>query len=352
MSQYDWLALALWILGAMFASGLLMFFGHGAWMVLYERRTADRLERGRRVLVDLTATGRIGPSDIAMLKGLPRRLQVRLFVELATYLSGAQRQHLAALAREVGLAEAGARLCRDRAWWKRLRGVRLLTVIGGGEAAVPPLLDDRHPAVRAEATEWAGEHPSPAVIERLVASLADPGRLGSYELRDSLLRIGTPVIPALAAYLERHGGRAAVPALEVAAGLPDSRLAPAARRLCADPLPEVRARAASLAGSLGGDEAVATLEGMLDDPDAEVRAAAASSLGRLGHWPAATRIAGLLGDPAWVVRSQSALALRRLGSPGLLFLRRGLGDADRFAADISRQVLDMPETTADRDQWR
>jgi hypothetical protein len=44
-----------------------------------------------------------------------------------------------------------------------------------------------------------------------------------------------------------------------------------------------------------------------------------------------------------VVRSQSALALRRLGAPGELMLRRALDDADRFAADIARQVLDAPE---------
>jgi HEAT repeat protein len=83
-----------------------------------------------------------------------------------------------------------------------------------------------------------------------------------------------------------------------------------------------------------------------------VRAAAAASLGRLGHWPAATELARMLRDPAWIVRSQSALAMRRLGSPGHLLLRRALDDRDRFASDIARQVLDMPETTAERDQWR
>jgi hypothetical protein len=44
--------------------------------------------------------------------------------------------------------------------------------------------------------------------------------------------------------------------------------------------------------------------------------------------------------------------MRRLGSPGLLMLRRALDDPDRFAADIARQVLDMPDTTAERDQLR
>lgn len=352
MTRYDGVRLAGAALGIVFLSGLVVFFAHGAWMVWYERRNADRLERGRRRLVELAATGRIGRGVPAEVAGLPRRLQVRLFVELAAHLAGAQWRYLGALAREVGLVEAAEADTRSRRWWRRLRGVRLLTVIGGGEGAVPRLLDDPHPAVRAEAVEWAGEHPGEQVVARLVAQLADPGRLGSYELRDALLRIGSPVVPHLARFLQTHGGREAEAALEVAAGLPDSRLTAAALRLCRDPLPAVRERAASLAGALGGDEAVAVLQELLDDPDASVRAAAAASLGRLGHWPAAPRIASLLRDPAWVVRSQSALALRRLGSPGLLFLRRALTDADRFAADISRQVLDIPDTTAERDQWR
>ena len=52
-------------------------------------------------------------------------------------------------------------------------------------------------------------------------------------------------------------------------------LAAAARLLCRDPLPAVRARAATLAGAIGGEELVETLMELLDDPDAAVRASAA-----------------------------------------------------------------------------
>jgi HEAT repeat protein len=230
--------------------------------------------------------------------------------------------------------------------------VRLLTALGGGEEVVPRLFRDPHPAVRAEAAEWAGQHPTPRVIKRLILLLERPEAVGSWVLRDSLLRIGSPVIPLLAEFLESHSGAQAEPALEVAAGLADPRFAAAAERLCGDAEPTVRARAAVLAGAIGGDALVKQLEALLGDSEPSVRAAAAAALGRLGHWPAATRLAGMLRDPAWVVRSQSALAMRRLGSPGQLLLRRALDDRDRFAADIARQVLDMPETTAERDQSR
>jgi len=346
------LHLALLVIGIGAAAALFVIFGHAARAAWRERRSRPVLERGRIALAAVGVNPRVDRSDIGLLRALPRRLQVRLFVELMPSMAGTQRQRMAALAHEIGLAGAAEGMCYSRKWWRRLRGVRLLTAVGGGEGVVPDLLFDRHPAVRAEAAEWAGQHPRPEIVERLIKLLETPEAVGSWVLRDSLLRIGIPCIPALAAYLETHSGAQAEPALEVAAGLADPRFSAAAVRLCGDPEPSVRARAAALAGAIGGDALVRRLETLLVDLDEAVRAAAAASLGRLGHWPAATELARMLRDPAWIVRSQSALAMRRLGSPGHLLLRRALDDPDRFAADIARQVLDMPETTAERDQWR
>jgi len=352
MDSIRLLDVALVVIGVCMVAALLVIFGHAARMAWRERRSGPALERGRIALASVGVSPRVDRADVALLKGLPRRLQVRLFVELVPSMAGSQRGRLTALAHDIGLIAAGEAMCGNRKWWKRLSGVRLLTALGGGERVVPALLRDRNPAVRAEAAEWAGQHPQPEIVTRLVALLETPEAVGSWVLRDSLLRIGPPCIPQLAAYLETHSGAQAEHALEVAAGLADPRFAAAAERLCGDPHPRVRARAAALAGAIGGASLVRRLEGMLKDPEAAVRAAAASSLGRLGHWPAATELARMLRDPAWQVRSQSALAMRRLGSPGHLLLRRALDDRDRFAADIARQVLDMPETTAERDQSR
>ena len=352
MSAYELLEWLLLLEAILLLGALSVVFGHGAWMTGFEAWAAPRLERGRAALAALAVRPRVDRADLEHLRTLPRRLQVRLFTELVPVVGGAQRRQLTVLAGEVGMVEAAERLSADRRWWKRLRGVRLLTALGGGERVVPPLFHDPHPAVRAEAVEWAGDHPDPAIIALLVPLLATPGAVGSWVLRDTLLRIGRPAVPPLASYLEHRSGRETEAALDVAAGLPDPAFAPAAVRLMDDADPAVRARAAALAGALGGDELVAALQRRLGDDIPEVCAAAAAALGRLGHWPAAPAISRLLRDPAWVVRSQAALALRRLGSPGVLLLRRMLDDADRFAADIARQVLDMPETTAERDQWR
>lgn len=333
------------------ALSLLMLFGH-AWMAQRrERRWAVPVEKGRRALLEVVRTGRLSRPDEATLRGLPVRQQIRLFTELVPSITGQSRDHLAQLAREIGLIPIAERMAAGRDWRDRLHGVRLLSAVGGGDRIVPPLLEDPHPAVRAEAVEWAGMHPTPELIERLVKLLPRTDRYGTFVVRDSLLRVGADAITPLARYLERHNGRHAEPALDVAAGMPDVRFAAAALRLCADPLPHVRARAAALAGAVGSEEAVDQLQALVNDEDAAVRAAAAAALGRLGHWPSASVIAPLLRDRAWIVRSQSALALRSLGSPGILYLRKGLGDADPFAADISRQVLDLPESSAKRERW-
>ncbi|HSU17340.1 HEAT repeat domain-containing protein [Longimicrobium sp.] len=352
MSSIRLLDLALVVIGVAWIASLVTIFGHGVAMALHERRSAPLMERGRMALAGVAVQPRVDRADEAFLRALPLRLQIRLFTELAPSIGGAQRRHLSALAREVGLVEGAERLCKSRKWWKRLRGIRLLTALGGGEDVVPPLFRDPHPAVRAEAAEWAGQNPTPGVIRRLILLLEYPEAVGSWVLRDSLIRIGPPAIDPLAAYLETHGGEQAEAALEVATGLADPRFAAAAERLCGDADPVCRARAVALAGAIGGDALVRRAVGLLDDAEPSVRAAAAAALGRLGHWPAAARLARMLRDPAWVVRSQSALAMRRLGSPGQLLLRRALDDRDRFAADIARQVLDMPETTTERDQWR
>jgi HEAT repeat protein len=104
----------------------------------------------------------------------------------------------------------------------------------------------------------------------------------------------------------------------------------------------VRALAIDVVGRTGGADAVERLTALLADPAPAPRAAAARALGHLGHWPAAGRLRELLRDPAWDVRRAAGVALHALGAPGALLLRRALLDEDRFAADMARQILQVP----------
>jgi HEAT repeat protein len=219
----------------------------------------------------------------------------------------------------------------------------LLTIFDTGTEAMLPLFGDRNAAVRAQAAEWAANHPTRDVINRLLGLLSDDARFPRFTVQDSLLRLGRAVIEPLIAYLDGRKGREVEAALTVAMGLAAPRFLDTALVRCRDGSPAVRRLAAGLVGAIGGHEGAEVLLEMLGDPVPQVRAAAAQSLGKLGYWPAAAHIAPLLRDPSWVVRLEAGQALRTLGAPGILFLRRFLADDDKFAADMARQVLDVLE---------
>jgi|GEM_PF-621060 len=322
---------------------LLLFFGHGVWLAWYRRRSYPLLVLARQALVTALEAEEIPNAERNQVAALSVRLQIRMFVSIAPSLGGVQRQRLAALAREMNLTTRATARCRSRFWWRRLQGARLFTLLGGGHSVMPPLFRDRHPAVRAQVAEWAIDYPSAVNIDSLLSLLSDPIGLCRFTAQDSLLRMGNVVIEPLVHYLAYHSGREVEAAVQVAEGLADPRFLAPALVLCRDESPRVRALAATLLGALGGSEGVEVLTSLLTDASPEVRAAAARTLGKVRHWPAAARLAGLLRDQTWIARQAAGLALRSLGAPGYLFLRRFCTDSDQFAADMAKQVLDLPE---------
>jgi HEAT repeat protein len=331
--------------------GLLGFvFGHWGREGLRDRYFAPRVLVARRALVSALEQGALSGEERRSLHRLPRRLQIEIFGDLAPNLGGEQRGRLTLLATDIGLIQNAERRCRSILWWRRLQGSRLLTLLGGGDAIMPRLFKDRSAEVRAQAAEWGADHPEPQVIDLLLDMLKDPRTLCRFTVQDSLLRVGGAVVDPIVTRLshERPSLYEAVGTLKVAAGLAEPRLLEPALRLCNDDRSEVRALAAGVAGRLGGTEATDQLLHLLGDPVAEVRAAGAKGLGRLGHWRSAGPLSKCLRDEAWMVRMEASLALRNLGNPGLLILRRFLGDDDRFAADMAKMVLGLPDTAVRR----
>jgi len=330
--------------GGVFLVGLALFLGHGAWSGAATRRDVSRTAQGQAAL-QLVLNEDGSDADHRRLAALPRRLRIHVLAGVAPSLAGAHRQRLTALAAELGLVAWAEARCRSHLWWRRLHGVRLCTLLGGGAASVPPLLGDRRPEVRAQAAQWVVEHHEDEFIDLLLRRLdADEGS-SRFAVQDSLIRIGKPLLNRLAVHLSVPSEQSMAPALEVAVALADPVLLPAALSMCHDDARRIRALAAELAGAIGGSAAVEMLVELLDDEAFEVRAAAARALGRAQHWPAAAALARLLGDHSWDVRMQAAVALRSLGSPGILFLRRARSAGDAFAADAARHMLDLPEGT-------
>jgi HEAT repeat protein len=324
------------------ASGLLV--GYAAWHRWASRRSTARLARARVTLSEILERAERYEEGVAELRALPTRLQIRLLFEFAHTLQRAQRLEEVAVA--LGLVAHAAAQCRSRWWWRRLQGARLLTAVGGGAAAVPALVRDASAVVRAQAAEWIGKHALPRLVDLVIELLDDPVGLVRFAAQDALLRGGGDVVLPLSRYLARAEGRGAEAALRVAIGLADSRFLDSGLALGRRESISTRALAAGLVGAIGGEEATGALLAWLSDPAAEVRAAAAAALGKMGHWPAAPLLAGLLRDVSWPVRREAGLALAAVGPPGTLFLRRALGDEDRFASDMARRVLDIVEVTA------
>ena len=305
-------------------------------------RVEDRRTRGRAAMARLLS-GLAGDDDPLLLAALPWSTRVALVLEFGPALAGRERSRLASVGDAIGVVGRAEALCRSPLWWRRLRGARLMTALDHDCHAMRALLRDPSPAVRAQALVWAAGREDQDVIEELVGHLVDPAHLCRFTVQDSLLRLGRPAASALARFLATPGSPGLEDGLAVARGLAQPELLAPVVVLAAHPSPEVRARAIAVLGVLGGEEAARMLGERLTDSSPLVRAAAARATGELGHWQASSELARLLGDTSWPVRRESALALRRLGGAGQLSLRRALRAENPFAADMARQVLDLPD---------
>lgn len=280
---------------------------------------------------------------LAQLQAFPVRRRASALLRVLEPLSGEAALKLAALARPAGVERIALGWCRSRRWHRRLRGVRVLVAIGAGEDVASRMLADPSPVVRAEATGLAAAFPSPERIATLLAMLEDDQARCRVAAKDALLRAGSPATGALASHLA-GGEQITADALEVAAGIATPDLVPSALAHSTDLDAEHRLWATRLLAASGAPEARDRLrELLLGDESATVRSAAAKGLAMLGDPSDASRLAGALTDPAWEVRRTSAVGLRQFGPAGRLYLRRALNSADRFAADIARQVLDEVE---------
>lgn len=309
------------------------------------RRREERVAVARRALARGFGGEALAGDDLLALARLPANLRIDLLAAARRSLSGEARDRLAALAQQTGLTAYARKRCASRRGWRRLQGVRMLTLTGAGSLEDAALMSDPDDEVRAAVATAAADQPRPDV-DRLIAMLDDVAPLCRFAAKSSLVRIGRPVVGPLARRLEASAVGRIDEAMEVAAGVAEARLLPAALALARHRSPRTRSLAASIAGAVGGAQAVEALDRLLQDSDSTVRAAAATGLGKLAHWPSAPQLAAALDDPAWAVRRSSALALRSLGPPGLVILRESLQNPDRFARDMAQQVLELPDTAA------
>ena len=328
------------------ALAVVLFFTHGIWLYVSENRLARLSKIARDSLAQLVTRGTVNVEQMSVLENLPPDVQVIAFLEISRNLTGTGKERLRFAAQQVGVIDRARKLCESRRWQRRLRGARILSQLDVPDPLVQKLLADPHPALRAQAAEWAAAQPSPTVISAMLALLADPATQARFAVQNALLRMGTVVAAPLGDFLDIQSGRAAEAGLRVAETMAGPRFAQTALRHSQTDDVGIRVAAAKLLGAIADAQAAERLVALLNDDEARVRAAAAHGLGRMQHWQAASQLAYGLRDRTWRVRRESGLALRAIGAAGTLFLRRALKGDDRFAADMAQQVLDLPEAAA------
>ena len=356
MTESDTLRIVIVLESAFLVLAVFLLVGHGVWLWASARRRARQTLRARETIIPILATARddggvdtdaaAHAAAVEVLRHLSPDVVADVFLEVSRDLSGAGNNVLRSLATDAGLLTRAARMCHSRWWTRRLHGARLISQLGGPDPVVQTLLRDGNPAVRTQAVEWAARRATPALIGDIVALLATPDQHSRFAVQDALLRIGSPAIEPLVRYLAEHTGAAARTGLELARSMPDSRFLPCAVDGLSSEFSDVRASAAGLLGLIGGSDGAVRLVDLLADEDADVRAEAARSLGRMRHWPASSRLALALEDTSWDVRYAAAVALRGMGAPGLLQLRRLRTSPDRFAAEMAKLMLGIPETAS------
>jgi hypothetical protein len=322
------------------------WLAHAAWAALRDSRRAQRQPATLRALAAALQSDE-GAGVPPEVERLGRDEALELFVEMVQTVAGTQRERLDEIARAWGVLRRAGGWALSRRWSQRLRAARLITLFGTGEEPVGDLLlSDRNSDVRAQAAEWAGAHPNPGRVVRLIEMLGDIELRCRFAAREALVEAGPASIVGLTAALPAIDGPPVAGALEAARSIAVPDFLPAAIERMTDSDPEVRAQAANLAASIGGPEAVRALEHLAGDPEAAVRAAAAAGLGHLGRWESAASVAGLLEDPHWRARRAAALSLRRMGPTGELLLQRRSRAADGPSAAAARSALELPPVAA------
>ncbi len=321
---------------------LVLFFTHGLWLFLYERRRARVVGDARLRLARAINSPKFSTDDVRGLARVPDEAKSTVFLELARNLSGERKDHLRAVARASGLVDYARGLTRSWLWTRRLRGARILAQLDQADPVIRDLLRDSSAAVRVQAAEWAASQPTPLIVTALLELLADPTTQARFAVEDALLQLGTSIVPQLQEFLERKQGEAVTAGLMVATAIGDTRFLPIALRHSGSPDTRIKGAAMRLLGVLGGNDAASRLGTLLEDPDPGIRGSAAAGIGKLRGWEWAPRLEGLLSDPEWRVRREAAFGLREIGGPGILLLRRAASSANRLTAEIAQLALDVP----------
>lgn len=277
-----------------------------------------------------------------------KKLLIGLVAQLAEELGETARKKLLYVFETTGthflVQQEIRRLSHSRNRFKRQRAATYLPYIANRNAIISPLLhalEDKVFMVRFSAAHSLAKIKATEAIIPILEHLSAPVRWPAERTIEIIYEMGDEAVPTLLRYLAHSSAKDGSKVFAISAlGLLRARQAiPFILIHLSSPDKEIRIQSVKALGNIGGPEAVAPLCDSMHDSAWEVRALSANSLGLLRADRAIAALVGALGDSVWWVRYNSADALAELGPKGIAALENALTHKDRFAAEVSRLVM-------------
>lgn len=269
-----------------------------------------------------------------------------LLMEISDRLAPAERKALHNLFACLPLRKKETTALHSRHWHKRLKAAERLGYLGDGVSgpALVDALQDPVLAVRLAAARSLGNLGETRAIVPILVAFDLPGEMNQRRLAEALHAFGPAAVEPLLGVLANVHGTYSDNAIGVAERVLGMLRAPEAVKplttLLTHPEFRVRLNAVRSLGQIGNHVDTMLLARLAKDPAWEVRNVVMQCLGKLHSTRNIKLIEEGTRDTAWWVRFSAAQALWELGGPGRETLHRAMdGSSDRFARDISRQIL-------------
>lgn len=327
------------------------------WSFDLRTKRAARFRREAEPLITAFLSGRTEAAPVIDVLNRTPEEALLLLMEISERLEPARRHELRPLFSALPLVAGETDLLHHRRWEKRLRAVERLGFLGGASAllALREALGDEVLAVRFAAARSLAALDGADSIEPILVAFDLPGEMNQRRVSEVLFDFGPDAVDALLAVVANRDGRYSDPVVGVAVrvlGMLHAKAAAAATLpLLHNSEFRLRLGAVRTLGQLGDHSAlpeVATL--VRDDPSWEVRNAAVQALGKLNGTGHQALLVRSLSDDTWWVRYSAATVLHSMGAPGLEALRETMQHStDRFARDISRQILEEQRVSETRE---
>lgn len=317
------------------------------WSFDLKARHAARFRREAEPLVTSFLAGRNEASAVGEVLRRDPEEALPLLMEISDRLEPDRRASLRPLFASLPLVPGETARLRSRRWEKRLRAAERLGFLSDA-AAVPALrqaLQDDVLAVRFAAARALCALDGSESIEPILLAFDLPGEMNQRRVAEILFDFGPaaiePLLEAAANRDGRYSDNVVGVSIRVLGMLRATAAAPLLKTLLANPEFRVRLNAVRALGQIGDHTAVPDIAGLANDASWEVRNAAVQALGRLRAEGQQPLFVQALTDQSWWVRYTAASALHSLGDRGIDALRDAMQSSpDRFARDISRQILE------------